>query len=147
MNFRSSYFKIVVFLMVMIMTVFLCAFGSNEVSAASISRPACVSCYNKTYNSVSIKWNKVKKAKSYIVYKYDNDTNHFKRVSVVKGNTNAKYTVKGLTKGTEYKFMVKSANTTPDAKYEAFVEKYDYKDDGHAAERVIDKLFFSNGRE
>lgn len=42
---------------------------------------------------------------------------------------------------------IKSANTTPDAKYEAFVEKYDYKDDGHAAERVIDKLFFSNGRE
>ncbi|WP_303857439.1 fibronectin type III domain-containing protein [Aminicella lysinilytica] len=135
MSVRSNFLKIAFFSMVMIMTVFLCAFGSNEVSAASIARPAGVSCYNKTYNSVSIKWNKVKKAKSYVVYKYDSYTNHFKRISIVKGNTNVKYTVKGLTKGTEYKFMIKSAKTikgTGVSKSSEVVTETTYKPESYA---------------
>ncbi len=85
--------------------------NATPVSAATLSAPH-LSCYTKTYNSVTLKWSEVKGANSYVVYKYSNAEKQFKRITVVKGHDSVKYKVTGLTKKTTYQFMVKAAKTT-----------------------------------
>jgi hypothetical protein len=86
--------------------------GANftPAQAATLSAPS-LSCYTKTYNSVTLKWSEVRGAQSYIVYKYSAADGRFIRVKVVPGATTVKYTVTGLTKGTTYQFMIRPAKT------------------------------------
>ena len=85
------------------------AFVGTKTGAATLSKPTHVSCYAKTYNSVSLKWNKVKSAKSYVVYKYNDSAKEYDKISVTRKSS---YKITGLKKGTSYLFVVKSAKTT-----------------------------------
>lgn len=107
---RSSRFvSIAVVISLTFLTLVMFAFVGTKTEAATISKPTGVSCYAKTYNSVSLKWNKAKNAKSYVVYKYNDSATGYDKVSITKRNS---YKITGLKKGTSYRFIVKSAKTT-----------------------------------
>jgi len=84
--------------------------GLNAVQAATLPAPQ-ISCYTKTYNTVTLKWTAIKGAQSYVVYKYSGTEGKFLRVAVVPGGTST-YKVTGLTQGTTYQFMMRAAKTT-----------------------------------
>lgn len=59
----------------------------------------------KTKNSVQLKWKKQKGVSGYMVYMYDADLEEYVRVKKIKKNITS-VTVKGLKKGTKYRFKV-----------------------------------------
>lgn len=68
----------------------------------------CARQKKATKKSVTVKWNKLKNAKSYIVYGAKCGTKKgeippYKKIKTVKGNS---YTKKGLKKGTYFKFII-----------------------------------------
>ncbi len=96
-------------LLLTVLVFLMFAFVGTKTGAATLSKPTHVSCYAKTYNSVSLKWNKVKSAKSYVVYKYNDSAKEYDKISVTRKSS---YKITGLKKGTSYLFVVKSAKTT-----------------------------------
>ena len=59
---------------------------------------------SKSNNSVTLKWNSVKRADKYQVYKYDKTSGTWKRLITTSKTS---YTVKGLSSGTSYRFKVR----------------------------------------
>lgn len=110
MNIRK-YAKMAVALMVVFALWIVVAGNANQAHAATLPATT-LSCYTKTYNTVTLKWTQVKGAQSYVVYQYSKADGHFVRVKVVSGGTTLKHTVTGLTKGTSYQFAVRPAQTT-----------------------------------
>ena len=59
---------------------------------------------SKTKTSVTIKWNAVKRADKYQVYRYEKSTGEWKRLITTSKTS---YTASGLSSGTSYKFKVR----------------------------------------
>ena len=69
---------------------------------------------SKSNNSVTLKWNSVKRADKYQVYKYDKTSGTWKRLITTSKTS---YTVKGLSSGTSYRFKVRPYRETLGYKY------------------------------
>ena len=61
----------------------------------------------KSASQVSLSWGKVTNAKGYRIYKYNDSTKKFEKVTTVGSGTTS-YTVSGLSKGKSYKFKVRA---------------------------------------
>ena len=90
--------------------------GSYSSSVTAVTAPKKVTSLtysSTTSSSATLKWDKVTRATGYTVYKYNSTDKTWK---VLKSTTSTSYTVKGLSSGKTYKFMVrayvKSGDTT-----------------------------------
>lgn len=88
-------------------------YGSYSDSFTFATKPSKVTkltVSGKTKNSVSLKWNKVKNASGYIVYRYDAKNDKYTSVKKLKAT---EYTVTGLNPSTKYTYSVMAyINTT-----------------------------------
>ena len=69
---------------------------------------------SKTKTSVTLKWNAVKRADKYQVYRYEKSTGEWKRLITTSKTS---YTASGLSSGTSYKFKVRPYRETLGYKY------------------------------
>ena len=69
---------------------------------------------SKTKTSVTLNWNKVKRADKYQVYKYNSNTGRWKRLITTSKTS---YKVTGLSSGTYYKFKVRAVTEALGYKY------------------------------
>lgn len=70
--------------------------------------PAKLKVVKQTDTTVQLSWSAVPKAKGYVIYQYDGSSKKYKKLSSTKSNS---YTVKGLTPGSTYRFIIKSYRT------------------------------------
>lgn len=78
----------------------------DEVKNLSVSK--------RTNTAITLKWNKVSGATKYQVYLYNTSTKKYVCKATVSGTT---ATIKGLSKGTTYKFKVRAYKTVGSTKY------------------------------
>ena len=69
---------------------------------------------SKTKTSVTLKWNAVKRADKYQVYRYEKSTGEWKRLITTSKTS---YTASGLSSGTSYKFKVRPYREAQGYKY------------------------------
>lgn len=69
---------------------------------------------SKTKTSVTLKWNAVKRADKYQVYRYEKSTGEWKRLITTSKTS---YTASGLSSGTSYKFKVRPYREALGCKY------------------------------
>ncbi|MEA4923468.1 MAG: fibronectin type III domain-containing protein [Eubacteriaceae bacterium] len=85
------------------------SFAASKTSArASALKDPNVYTYTLNYTQIKVKWQKVKGAKGYIVYRASSPSGTFKRVKTVKGYKNATWTNKKLKKNTPYWYKVRA---------------------------------------
>jgi len=83
----------------------------NQAQASTLSSPS-LSCYAKTYYSITLKWTQISGAQSYVIYQYNYTEGKYYRLKVVSGGASTKYTVPGLDQNKGYKFVIRPAKTT-----------------------------------
>ena len=70
----------------------------------------CVTClYLRSANegkNMFLTWNKVQKAKSYVVYKYNSITEEYKRVAIINGNSSNYYNIPKADSTSVYKYKI-----------------------------------------
>ena len=90
--------------------------NGQEISSVSyptltvVTNPAAVTGFKVSSTSsdyVKLSWDKVKSARGYIIYQYDNSKKIWNRIKKTF-NTSNSYTVTGLKSGIEYKFAVRA---------------------------------------
>jgi len=78
----------------------------------------------KTANSITLKWNSVKRASKYQVYLYDSSTGEWDRlITTVKTS----YKVTGLKSNTSYKFRIRAYRDAVDSRYYGDYETFTVK--------------------
>ena len=64
-----------------------------------------------TQNTLTLAWNKVSGVSGYQIYKCDAQNGRYALIATVSGDSNVKYTVKGLSKNTLYYFQIRAYKT------------------------------------
>ncbi|MCI5856505.1 MAG: fibronectin type III domain-containing protein [Agathobacter sp.] len=87
---------------------------SSVVSTSTTTLPVTkFEVTKRTATTMTLGWKAVSKAKGYVIYQYNPDTDEYDEIATVKGKKNTTYKVTGLETGTEYQFIV-CAYTTYD---------------------------------
>lgn len=81
-------------------------------SGASLGKVNLKSAGNAGYNSVTLKWNKVKNAKGYEIYYSAKKSSGYKKLATVKSGNTTSYKAKKLTTGKKYYFKVRAYSGT-----------------------------------
>ena len=84
---------------------------TNATNISSKKTKKCSGLFLRPTNkgrNLFLSWNKVKKAKSYVVYQYDAVKNEYKKVSVRKGNAKNYYNIKNADPEKGYKYKIKA---------------------------------------
>ena len=84
--------------------------SAQEITAVDASAPAKVTGLKAAARatSVTLKWNKVKGASGYKIYRYDTSAKKWKGIKNIKSGSTLKFNNNGLKKNTKYKFRVKA---------------------------------------
>ena len=84
----------------------------------SATAPASVKATKAGTKQVTVKWQKVKRAAGYEVYRSDSKNGTYKKISTIKKSATVKYTdKKGLKKGKTYYYKVRAYKTVKGKKY------------------------------
>ena len=84
----------------------------------SATAPASVKATKSGTKQVTVKWQKVKRAAGYEVYRSSSKNGTYKKISTIKKSATVKYTdKKGLKKGKTYYYKVRAYKTVKGKKY------------------------------
>lgn len=83
---------------------------SVDVSAATVAAPKITSMKSVSYNTLQMKWTKVRGAKGYVIYSATSSKGPFKKAATVKSVDNA--TITKLVTGRSYYFKMKAYTTS-----------------------------------
>lgn len=97
------------FFMVLLMLLCVSFFDFGRVYAAKLKAPVMKSV-TATTNTVTVKWEKYKGAKGYVIYR-KKSSGKYKKIATLKGNSKTSYTDKKLSAKTKYTYKIKIYKT------------------------------------
>lgn len=105
---RSKLKPILLPLLVLVMGILMLYSDVTCQAATKVAKVKGVEAESKSYNSVTVTWNSVKKATGYQVYRSTSKRGKYKKVDTVKKNEKLKITDKKLTTGQTYYYKVRA---------------------------------------
>lgn len=80
-------------------------YGKKNTYIGAPNAPAELKAVKRTETSIQLYWDNAPKADGYVIYQYDLSSKTYKKIASTKAKS---YIVKGLTPGTNYRFIIKS---------------------------------------
>lgn len=106
---RGMFRKFISVFMTLLMLLSVMSFDSVKAYAAKLKAPV-IKSVEATSSSATIKWNKYKGAKGYIIYR-KKGSGDYKKIATVKGGSKTSYSDKKLSPKTKYSYKIKVYKT------------------------------------